>query len=457
MVSGLTPPHRSGNRLWSAVALAAVVALPSALLIATEGPYKVLHFNGLSTHDGIQYFAVSLDPLGRTPYCSQGFRYSRMLFPSAVYLVSTGCTRGLRALGCADWLDDTFWFEGYVFPHSILIQSYVYHGCLLACTWWCGRTLGRQLGSCFLPFGVVGAGLQAFVLKGLPTPLDVLLTAVTVRAIQRWSDAPALTWRRACGTGGLLAARLLNREAFLVAVAVLVACHRPSRGGRGFVKLGAALALGLVPPAVWYGTVGAVQRVNLYGRVFAFINADAKPVPLQGVVTSVAAGGWAAAALAGVAAYVALASARVGSAEVQRLRAGLPPSAAGLWSLVIFVTFFQAAAPLLATPFEYSRLLLLAPAVWADGQAVYYNLAQRLGRAGPPVAAVLAAGLMIALFSYFGPRYHDHLAAVQRRTLFLDRSWVVWFQGPAPVSPAAEEFRGAGGGKLVEAVPPCGV
>src|SRR5262249_1360697 len=146
---------------------AGLLLLPTAILLALGGPYQVLYFNGLSTHDGIQYFGVSLDPLGTTPYCPQPFRYSRVLFPAFVFAAAAGASTAFRLIGFEDWLHQCFVIDGFELPRYILVHAYVYHGSLLIISWLSVAPLAGFLGSRRIAILVVSVLLQPVLFKGL--------------------------------------------------------------------------------------------------------------------------------------------------------------------------------------------------------------------------------------------------------------------------------------------------
>jgi hypothetical protein len=408
-----------------------LLVLPTAAVLALGGPSRVLYFNALSTHDGFQYFGVSLDPLGTTPYCGQTFRYSRVLFPAAVFAAAAVVSAALRLAGLGDWLHERFVFAGLDLPHYVLVHALVYHGVLLLVSWVSLRHLAGFLGSRRTAVLLVGVLLQPVLFRGLLAPLDLLLVTLGLRAIQRWCEAvPA--WRTAAALAGLLALALLTREVFLLFVPVLLGCHVAAHGRRHLGKVGVAVLLGLLGPILWYGVVSAVRGVNLFAEVLGFIRADSTLLPFTAFPPFLLAGGVHGTILAVAVVYTIAALVRVIRGEWQQLRAHRRLSAGGLWSVGVLLIFFKASPPLLDSVGQYGRLLVLAPIVLQDFATIVTFLAARLGRAFD-VGLVAAAAVFLGLLVYYQHAlYPAHLAGLERESGFLESGWLSKIDGATP-------------------------
>jgi hypothetical protein len=400
-----------------------LLLLPTAVLLALGGPYQVLYCNGLSTHDGIQYFGVSLDPLGTTPYCPQPFRYGRMLFPAVVFTAAAVASAAFRLIGLEDWLQQRFVFDGFELPRYILVHAYVYHGCLLIVSWLAVSPLAGFLGSRRTAVLLVGVLLQPVLFKGLLAPLDLVLVVLCLRAIQTWSELVP-TWRRTAATAGLLALALLNREMFLLFVPVLVGCHVAAHGRRQLAKIGVVVVLGLLIPCSWYVLVSCVQGVNLFTEVIGFIRLNATVLPFGAFPPFLLAGGVGGLILAAVACYATTALVRAVLGEWKRLAERRRLSAQGLWSIGVLVAFLKAGPLLLDTIGNYGRLLLLAPVVLQDFTTVSDYLTARFGKRFQGTLVVLGAGYLGLLLYYQCALYPTHLAHVNQATNFLESSWL---------------------------------
>jgi hypothetical protein len=408
-----------------------LLLLPTAAVLALGGPSRVLYFNALSTHDGFQYFGVSLDPLGTTPYCGQTFRYSRVLFPAAVFAAAAVVSAALRLVGLGDWLNERFVFAGLDLPHYVLVHAFVYHGVLLLVSWVSLRHLAGFLGSRRAAVLLVGVLLQPVLFRGLLAPLDLLLVTLGLRAIQRWSEVvPA--WRTTAALVGLLGLALLTREVFLLFVPVLLGCHAAAHGRRHLGKVGGAVLTGLLGPILWYVVVSAVRGVNLFAEVLGFIRADSTTLPFAAFPPFLLAGGVHGAILAVTAVYVIVALARVIRGEWQQLRVRRRLSAGGLWSVGVLLIFLRASPPLLDSVGQYGRLLVLAPVVLQDFATIVTRPAARLGRAFDAGLVLVAASLLGLLVYYQHERYPAHLAEIERSTGFLEAGWVSRIDGAAP-------------------------
>jgi hypothetical protein len=400
-----------------------LLLLPTAALIVLGGPTRVLYFNALSTHDGVEYFGVSLDPLGTTPYCGQPFRYSRMVFPATVFAVAATVSAVLRLVGLGGWLHQRFAFAGLDLPYFVLVHAYVYHGCLVIVSWLSARRLAGFLGSRRAAVVLVGVLLQPVLLKGLLAPLDLLIVVLGLMAIRKWVEA-APTWRTAAATAGVLALALLTREVFWYFVPVLLGCHAAAHGVRHWGKVGAAVLLALLGPALWFAAVGAAQGVNLLAEVGGFIEGNSTAWPFEAFGPVLLAGGVQGVVLASATGYAVVALARVAYGEWRRYRECRRLGGEGLWSLGVLLTFLRAGPLLLDTPGNYGRLLLLAPVALRDFTTVLTFLSARFGRRFDAALAAACAGFLGLVVYYHHARYPAHFDEVSRQTHFLEAGWL---------------------------------
>jgi hypothetical protein len=407
----------------SRISDAGLLLLPTAVLIVLGGPYQVLYCNGLSTHDGIQYFGVSLDPLGTTPYCPQPFRYSRMLFPTVVFAAAAVPAAAFRLIGREDWLHQRFVVDGFELPRYVLLHAYVYHGSLLIVSWLAVPPLAGFLGSRRAAVLLVGVLLQPVLFKGLLAPLDLLLVILCLRAIRTWGELLP-TWRRTAATAGLLAVALLNREVFLLFVPVLVACHITAHGRRHLAKIAVAVALGLLLPCLWYVLVSCVQGANLFTEVIGFIRLNSTVLPFGAFPPFLLAGVVQGPILAVAAVYATTALVRAVLGEWKLLRERQRLSANGLWSVGVLVAILKAGPLILDTIGNFGRLLLLAPIVLQDFTTVLDYLTVRFGWRFKVALVVLGASFLgFLLYSQYA-LYPTHLAHVNQATNFLESSWL---------------------------------
>jgi hypothetical protein len=399
--------------------------LPTALMLVLGGPSEMLHFNGLSTHDGIRYFEVSLDPLGAHRYCPERFRYSRALFPATVFLTSNALACGLRGVGLGDWLNDTFRLDGHELPNVVLLHACVYHFLLVLVSWLALRLVSRFLRSWPVAVLLMAVLLQVVLFKGLLTPLDIALATLCVRAIRSWTHGPGPTWGRALALSRLFSAALLDREVFLLLLPILAACHFARHGRRHSARLAAVLGLGLLAPVAWYLAVSLAQGESLPAAVVGWVGDNSSGWPLAHHLRCF--GGPSdghALALLPFTVYAVFAAVRLGWKEWHSYREGRGLSAERLWSLAVLLLFLRASPLLLDTTFNYGRLLLLAPALLRDATRVYVRLDARWGRAFRAGLGGLATAALLVLLWYQATMYPDHLVERDRRTGFLAESWL---------------------------------